>query len=174
MQGHSGIVEAASGSAPIYKQANAPIEARIRDLMHRMTPAEKVRQLDLYAGAPALMSRHTDDTHAAKDAVFLPEKAEALWGNLGVGGIHDLNPTPEQSNAIQRWVIAHNRLGIPALFIEEGLHGFDTGTVFPAPINLAATFDPELAQQTGAAIAAEARGQPASSAVNASLKAEPI
>lgn len=157
MLAYSGAVRAASDRAPLYKQSNAPIEARIRDLMHRMTPEEKVRQLDLYAGAPALMSRHTDDTHAAKDAVFLPEKAEALWGNLGVGGIHDLNPTPEQSNAIQRWVIAHNRLGIPALFIEEGLHGFDTGTVFPAPLNLAATFDPELAQQTGSAIAAEAR-----------------
>jgi beta-glucosidase len=141
----------------MYKQPNAPVELRIHDLMQRMTLEEKVRQLDLYAGAPVLMSRHTDDTHAAKDAVFLPEKAEALWGSLGVGGIHDLNPTPEESNAIQRWVIAHNRLGIPALFIEEGLHGFDTGTVFPAPLNLAATFDPKLAQQTGAAIAAEAR-----------------
>lgn len=149
--------QSVSNAVPVYKQADAPIEARIQDLMRRMTPEEKVRQLDLYAGAPALMSKHTDNTHAAKDAVFLPEKAEALWGDLGVGGIHDLNPTPEQSNAIQRWVIAHNRLGIPALFIEEGLHGFDTGTVFPAPINLAATFDPELAQQTGAAIAAEAR-----------------
>jgi len=149
--------QSASDTAPVYKQRSTPIEARIQDLMGRMKPEEKVRQLDLYAGAPALVSRHTDDTHAAKDAVFLPEKAEALWGDLGVGGIHDLNPTPEQSNAIQRWVIAHNRLGIPALFIEEGLHGFDTGTVFPAPINLAATFDPDLAQKTGAAIAAEAR-----------------
>lgn len=152
-----GAAQAASNSVPLYKQANAPIEARLQDLMHRMTPEEKVRQLDLYAGAPALMSSHTDDTHAAKDAVFLPEKAEALWGSLGVGGIHDLNPTPEQSNAIQRWVITHNRLGIPALFVEEGLHGFDTGTVFPAPINLAATFDAGVGQQTGAAIAAEAR-----------------
>jgi len=149
--------QSTSDTAPVYKQRSTPIEARIQDLMARMKPEEKVRQLDLYAGAPALMSRHTDDTHAAKDAVFLPEKAEALWGDLGVGGIHDLNPTPEQSNTIQRWVIAHNRLGIPALFIEEGLHGFDTGTVFPAPINLAATFDPGLAQKTGAAIAAEAR-----------------
>ncbi len=157
MLSHYGTVSAESDRIPVYKQSNTPIEARIRDLMHRMTPEEKVRQLDLYAGAPALMSRHTDETHAAKDAIFLPEKAEALWGNLGVGGIHDLNPTPEQSNTIQRWVIAHSRLGIPALFIEEGLHGFDTGTVFPAPINLAATFDPGLAQQTGAAIAAEAR-----------------
>ena len=157
------LVPVRSGAAqspsdvPVYKQADAPIEARIQDLMHRMKPEEKVRQLDLYAGAPAIMSAHTDETHAAKDATFLPAKAEALWGDLGVGGIHDLNPTPEQSNTIQRWVIAHNRLGIPALFIEEGLHGFDTGTVFPAPINLAATFDPGLAQQTGAAIAAEAR-----------------
>lgn len=153
----SGTGQSVSEEIPVYRQTAVPIEARIHDLMQRMTPEEKVRQLDLYAGAPALMSRHTDDTHAAKDAVFLPEKAAALWGNLGVGGIHDLNPTPEQSNAIQKWVIAHNRLGIPALFIEEGLHGFDTGTVFPAPLNLAATFDTKLAQQTGAAIATEAR-----------------
>ena len=157
MLARDGDSQSAFTAVSEYKQPTAPIEARIQDLMRRMTPEEKVRQLDLYAGAPALMSSHTDDTHAAKDAVFLPEKAEALWGSLGVGGIHDLNPTPEQSNAIQRWVIAHNRLGIPALFIEEGLHGFDTGTVFPAPISLAATLDPELAQQTGAAIASEAR-----------------
>jgi beta-glucosidase len=53
--------------------------------------------------------------------------------------------------------MAHNRLGIPALFIEEALHGYGKGTVFPAPINLAATWNRDLAQQTGAAIAAEAR-----------------
>jgi beta-glucosidase len=93
----------------------------------------------------------------SRSANFVPEKAQALWGRLGVGGIHDLNPTPAQANAIQQWVIAHNRLGIPALFIEEALHGFDTGTVFPAPITLSATWNPAIAEQTGAAIAAEAR-----------------
>ncbi|HEY3987885.1 MAG TPA: glycoside hydrolase family 3 N-terminal domain-containing protein [Acidobacteriaceae bacterium] len=144
-------------ASSLYKQTNAPIEARVNDLLHRMTLEEKVRQLDMYSGARYIVDKHTDDTHAAGDAVFLPEKAQSLWGSLGVGSIHDLNPTPEQANAIQRWVIAHNRLGVPALFIEEGLHGFDTGTVFPAPINLAATWNPEIAQQTGAAIAAEAR-----------------
>ena len=110
--------------------------------MHRMTLEEKARQLDMYSSAREIVDKHTDDTHAALDAVFLPEKAQSIWGDLGVGSIHDLNPTPEQANTIQRWVIAHNRLGIPALFIEEGLHGFDTGTVFPAPINLAATWNP--------------------------------
>ena len=54
-------------------------------------------------------------------------------------------------------MIAHNRLGIPALFIEEGLHGFNTGTVFPAPIGLAGTWDPEIVWETAATIAAEAR-----------------
>ncbi|HVC90743.1 MAG TPA: glycoside hydrolase family 3 N-terminal domain-containing protein [Acidobacteriaceae bacterium] len=145
------------GDRPLYKQAGAPVEKRMDDLMRRMTIQEKVRQLDMYSGATELMSKHSDPTHAAPDAVFLPEKAQQLWGDLGVGAIHDLNPTPEQSNAIQEWVMSHNRLGIPALFIEEGLHGFDTGTVFPAPIGLAATWNPEIARETGSVIASEAR-----------------
>jgi beta-glucosidase len=154
---HLSLVHAQANQMPLYKQPGAPIEARIDDLVRRMTLEEKARQLDMYSSAREIVDKHTDDTHAAIDAVFQPERALSLWGNLGVGSIHDLNPTPEQANTIQRWVIAHNRLGIPALFIEEGLHGFDTGTVFPAPINLAATWNPEIAQQTGAAIAAEAR-----------------
>ena len=133
------------------------MERRLDDLMRRMTPAEKARQLDLYSGAKALVDKQTDETHAAQGAVFLPDKAQALFGDLGVGGIHDLYPTAEQANQIQAWVISHNRLGIPAIFIEEALHGYDTGTVFPAPIGLAATWDPEIARRSAEAIAAEAR-----------------
>jgi beta-glucosidase len=147
----------ATAKQALYQQAGAPIDKRVDDLLRRMTVEEKVRQLDMYAGAKDLVDKHTDDTHAAADAVFLPEKAQGLWGDLGVGSVHDLYPTPEQANALQKWVIGHNRLGIPALFIEEGLHGFNTGTVFPTPLNLAATWNPEIAQETGAAIAAEAR-----------------
>lgn len=144
-------------STPKYKDAHVPLEERVNDLLSLMTPGEKARQLDMYSSAREIVSAHTDDTHAALDATFAPEKAEAIWGSLGVGAVHDLNPTAVQANAIQKWVISHNRLGIPALFIEEGLHGYDTGTVFPAPIGLAGTWDPELARETGAAIAAEAR-----------------
>lgn len=150
------VAPAVPASAP-YKQHNLPIERRLDDLIGRMTLEEKVRQLDLYSGATAIVDRHSDDTHATREALFVPEKAQALFGDLGMGGIHDLNPTPAQSNAIQRWVVEHNRLGIPVLFIEEALHGFDTGTVFPAPIGLAATWDPEVARRTGAVIASEAR-----------------
>ena len=154
-----GPAQQAPGARCLYRQANAPVERRIDDLVSRMTLEEKVRQLDLYSGARALVDKQKDPTHAADDAVFLPEKAEALWGSLGVGGVHDLYPTAEQSNAIQRWVISHNRLGIPVLFTGEGLHGLfeENETVFPAPINLAATWNPKIARQTGAAIAAESR-----------------
>jgi beta-glucosidase len=147
----------ATDSSALYKQGGLPIEQRVEDLLRRMTLEEKVRQLDLYSGATALVDVHTDETHAAATAHFLPDRAQALWGDLGVGAIHDLNPTPEQANAIQAWVLAHNRLGIPVFFIEEGLHGFDTGTVFPAPIGLSATWNPGLVRNVGAAIAAEAR-----------------
>lgn len=156
-QAEAKTAQSPKASSPVYKQAEAPVESRVQDLLTRMTLEEKVRQLDLYSGATALVDKQTDSTHAAPDAVFLPEKAQSLWGSLGVGGIHDINAAPEQSNAIQKWVIEHSRLGIPALFIEEALHGFDKGTVFPAAINLAATWNRSLVQQTGAAIAAEAR-----------------
>lgn len=144
-------------AVPLYRQEHAPIESRVRDLLSRMTLQEKVRQLDMYKGAVEFLDKPKDHTHTDPASAFQPQKALALLGNLGVGSIHDLYPTPTQSNVIQRWVIAHNRLGIPVLFIEEGLHGYNKGTVFPAPINLAATWDAELARRTGADIAAEAR-----------------
>ncbi len=149
--------QAAATDLPVYKQPHAPIEARVDDLVRRMTLAEKVRQLDLYAGAKELVEAHSDDTHAVPTAAFVPPRAQALFGSLGVGGIHDLYPTPAQANAIQQWVMAHNRLGIPTLFVEEALHGYDTGTVFPAPIGLSATWDVPLVQETAASIASEAR-----------------
>src|SRR5258706_25174 len=80
-------------------------------------------------------------------------------GNLGVGSMHDLYPFPRLYNQVQSWIIGSNRLGIPAIFIEEGLHGFMTydQTIFPQSVNLASTWNPELARRTGAAIAAETR-----------------
>jgi beta-glucosidase len=140
-----------------YRQPNLPTEDRVRDLLNRMTVEEKARQLDMYAGVPDLVDQHLDKTHAAPNAKLQTQNAENLFGTLGVGSIHDLYPSAELSNEIQRWTIAHSRLGIPAIFIEEGLHGYSDGTVFPAPINLAATWNPDLARRTAAAIASEMR-----------------
>ncbi len=101
-------------SAP-YRQSNLPIDDRVRDLLQRMTLEEKARQLDMYAGVPDLVDKAVDKTHASPDARFQTNTAERLFSGLGVGSIHDLYPSAELSNQIQRWVIAHSRLGIPAI-----------------------------------------------------------
>src|SRR5436309_15450096 len=86
---------ATPSATPLYRQPKAPVEARVQDLLRRLTLEEKVRQLDLYTAARTIVDKHSDDTHAAPDAVFLPDKAQALFGTLGVGGLHALNPTPQ-------------------------------------------------------------------------------
>lgn len=145
-----------------YKQSGLPVEDRVRDLLSRMTVEEKARQLDMYRGytvatRQGLKKGEDQAPKGMKASEFLPEKTAAAFGSLGVGSIHDLYATVELNNVIQSWVMKNTRLGIPVLFAEEGLHYFPPGTIFPAPINLAATWNRELATRTGAAIAAETR-----------------
>jgi len=154
----------AQGEQPPYKNPNLGVDTRVADLIGRMTLEEKARQLDMYFGCEDLLDKNKNQTvdhhtHAKPDAIFDPQFAKRSLGNLGVGSVHDLYPRAKLSNRIQEWVIKSNRLGIPALFIEEGLHGYMDydETVFPQSINLATTWNPELARQTGAAIAAQAR-----------------
>jgi hypothetical protein len=108
-------------------------------------------------GVPDLIDKSIDATHVAKDGKFRTDQAQKLIGSLGAGSIHDLYGSAALNNEIQTWVMQHSRLGIPVLFAEEGLHGFNTGTIFPAQINLAATWNSQLARQTSEVIAAEAR-----------------
>jgi beta-glucosidase len=158
----SGILasKAQDASSP-YKNPNLTVDARVADLIGRMTLEEKVRQLDMYFGCEAVLetNQYTGRTHAKPDAIFNPEMAGKNLGTLGIGSIHDIYPRAKLSNRVQEWVMKSNRLGIPTLFIEEGLHGYmdNDEIVFPQSINLAATWNPDLARQTGAAIAAQAR-----------------
>jgi beta-glucosidase len=150
-----------TGDLPVYRQADRAVDDRVADLINRMTVQEKARQLDMYSGSDDFLAENQklDKTHAKAEAVFDPQLAAKFLGTLGAGSLHDLYPRAKLYNAIQAWVIRSNRLGIPALFLEEGLHGYMgmDETVFPQSVNLAATANPELAAQTGAAIAAEAR-----------------
>ncbi len=159
------MVLKAQDAPPPYKNSNLAVEVRVTDLLGRMTLEEKARQLDMYFGCESLLNTNltakslASKTHANLDAVFDPHSAEKNLGTLGVGSIHDLYPRARLYNCAQAWIMDSNRLGIPALFIEEGLHGymdFDE-TVFPQSINLATTWNSELARRTGAAIAAQAR-----------------
>lgn len=140
-----------------------PVGARVKDLLGRMTLEEKARQLDMYAGSSTFIPQNERSskkhTHALANATLDSSRAGRELGDLGAGSVHDFYPTARLYNAAQSFVIHSNRLGIPALFIEEGLHGYQGfgQTVFPQSVNLASTWDTTLARNEGAAIASEAR-----------------
>lgn len=156
------ISSASAQETPLpYKNPALAVDDRVADLLSRMTLEEKARQLDMYFGCEAFLhtNQYSGRTHANQDAVFDAQMAAQNLGTNGVGSIHDLYPRPALYNRAQAWIMASSRLGIPALFLEEGLHGYmdRDETVFPQSINLATTWNTNLARQTGAAIAAQAR-----------------
>jgi len=132
-----------------YQNSEVPIEKRVNDLVSRMTLQEKIRQMDMYRSREFMSDSVTIDTVNAKKIL-----------SEGIGAIHDFYPeTSEVSNGLQKFVISSSRLGIPALFIEEGLHGYQglNGTDYPVPMGMGSMWDPELVYKIGHAIAEEAR-----------------
>jgi len=62
-------------------------------------------------------------------------------------------------NSLQRYAVEKTRLGIPLLFIEEGLHGYEGygSTAFPIPLQLSSAWDTSLVHQIGRVVGTEAR-----------------
>lgn len=143
-----------SGKQYPYQDANVPVDKRVEDLIGRMTVDEKIKQLDMYWGKEIA---HMDGHDASS---FSEEKAIAVMGTTGIGSVHDLYPQKvEIANQIQRHAIERTRLGIPVLFIEEGLHGYvgKGSTTFPIPIQLACAWDTTLVRKIGEVIGKESR-----------------
>src|SRR5438309_11883530 len=61
--------------------------------------------------------------------------------------------TARQVNAYQRVAVEQSRLHIPILFGLDVIHGFRTE--FPVPLGLAASWDPDLIEQTARVAARE-------------------
>lgn len=147
---------------PVYKDPGAPAERRTRDLLARMTLAEKIAQM-------TCVWRKKDETLLDADGNFDPGKAKKAFRNRrGIGQVgrpsdagsgKNARQTAELANAIQKFFLENTRLGIPVMFHEECLHGHAAidATSFPQPIGLAATFDPDLVQALFTMTAYEAR-----------------
>ncbi len=152
---------------PPYKDPARPVDARVADLLARMTLDEKVAQLQaIWNGKGRIQNA---------DGTFNPANAPALLGN-GIGQVSrpsEIATTPtgprlrtprqhaEFTNADQRRVIENTRLGIPVMFHEEALHGLAAlhGTHFPIPIGLASSWDPALVERVMTIAAREARSR---------------
>ncbi|HWB94306.1 MAG TPA: glycoside hydrolase family 3 N-terminal domain-containing protein [Puia sp.] len=147
-----------------YKNPKLPVERRVDDLLARMTVTEKIRQLDMYWGKQvarmtgARGGEHTAEGHEAAD--WDEAKTTAMLGTEGAGSVHDFYPlSAATANKVQRYAMEKTRLGIPVLFIEEGLHGYSGlgSTSFPIPLELSGAWDTSLVYRVGRAIATETR-----------------
>ena len=107
-------------------------EDRVEALLQQMTLKEKIGQLNqLSVGG---FDHHTAGMMRA-----------GMVGSI----LNECNP--KVLNRYQKVAVEESRLGIPLIISRDVIHGFKT--MFPIPLGLAATFDPELVEQ-GARVAA--------------------
>ncbi|WP_371530785.1 glycoside hydrolase family 3 C-terminal domain-containing protein [Streptomyces sp. NBC_01283] len=159
-------------SAPLYREAAAPAADRVRDLLSRMTLAEKVGQVNQRMYGWQAYER-TPDGHRLTDA-FRTEVA-AFDGMGALYGLQRADPwsgvtfadgisaadAARVADSVQRHVMENTRLGIPVLLVEEVPHGHQAleGTVLPVNLAVGATWDPDLYEAAAAGAAAELRAR---------------
>ena len=157
-----------NGAKDVYEDPSAPIDARIEDLLSRMTLEEKTCQMVTLYGYKRVL----------QDEQPTPEWKDKLWKD-GIGAIDEqLNgfrgwgTQPYESkytwpasthakalNNIQRWFIEQTRLGIPVDFTNEGIRGVENlkATEFPTQLGLGHTWNKALIRQVGRITGREAR-----------------
>ena len=109
-----------------------PVEIKIDALLSRMTIQEKIGQMNQLTG-----------TGLSTDMI-----SQIKSGNVG-SILNELDI--KTTNELQRLAVKESRLGIPVIFARDVIHGFKT--IFPIPLGLAATWNPQLVE-SGARIAA--------------------
>jgi beta-glucosidase len=144
---------ARADKTPVYKDPKANIDARIADLLPRMTLEEKASQL-----SQGNIGNWINITTNEFNATGLAWNMQYRAGSFYVG-----YPVPQQWIAqgvkqAQDYLMKNTTLGIPALVQTEGIHGFLIGnaTIFNSPIAYACSWNPSLVQKMGVVIAQEA------------------
>lgn len=120
-----------------YRNANLPVDERVKDLLSRMTTAEKIAQL--------VQARTQKQVNGAA--------AGLVYAEVGAGPEENATRFAEAQEKLSA-----TRLGIPGLAGNEGLHGllFHGCTIYPQAIALGSTWNPSLVKKMAAEIAVEA------------------
>ncbi|MGI5507349.1 glycoside hydrolase family 3 N-terminal domain-containing protein [Lentzea sp. CA-135723] len=137
----------------VWRNPHAPVADRVRDLVARMTPQEKIAQLQgIWAGIDAggEMAPHQHEFAVA------PQDFDVLTQH-GLGQltrVFGTRPIAPEVGArtlarTQRQIIESSRFGIPAIAHEECLTGLAAwqATVYPSPLCWGATFEPDLVRR---------------------------
>jgi beta-glucosidase len=137
------------------------IEARVDDLIQRMTLAEKVGQL--VQGSPfrpadvaAFIAKVQAAQASGQPAPGGPDPRPDLDDLIRAGRVGSLLNVMDVAlvNRCQRAAVEQSRLGIPLIVGHDVIHGYRT--VFPIPLAEACTWDPALLERAARAAAEEA------------------
>ncbi len=150
-----------------YKDSSAPIEKRVQDLLSRMTLQEKLAQMHALWLVLSEDGEHKLRPDASNDfSTGDPEGVKALFAHglgqitrpMGTFGVEPRDGV-RALNRFQKDIIEGTRLGIPVMSHEECLSGLmaQGATLFPTPLSMAATWNPDLIERVGGAIGAECR-----------------
>ena len=155
-----------NGKMDTYENPEAPIEARIQDLLDQMTVEEKTCQLATLYGSGRIL-QDSLPTARWKEEVWKDGIANIDEQLNGIGSgrkrypelIYPFSNHAKAINQIQQWFIEETRLGIPVDFSNEGIHGLNhtKATPFPAPIGIGSTWNRELVHQAGSIAGKEAK-----------------
>ena len=151
---------------PAYKNADLSDEARLEDLLSRMTLAEKIGQMSQYVG-PKHIARSeknlTLEEMKASDAfgMYPSLHSSQIPDVIRAGRIGSfLHVTdPEEANLLQRYA-SESRLGIPLLIGIDAIHGNGLvrgATIYPSPITMASSWNLDLVRQSSVETAREVR-----------------
>lgn len=117
----------------------------VKELVKKMTLREKLGQMTqldgFYFSESAAITGPINEMNISEDDISL------LGSVLGTTGA-------ERTINIQKRYLEKNRLGIPLLFMADVIHGYRT--IFPVPLALGCTWDPDLVEQAMRVAAKEA------------------
>jgi beta-glucosidase len=126
-----------------YQNAALPIDARVKDLLSRMTVEEKAGQLNQLNGG-AFTGPAAND--AGQNEKAKKVKDGRVGSLLNVVGVAD-------TRAIQKTAM-ESRLGIPLIFGYDVIHGYKT--IFPIPLAEACSWDLKAIEKNSSIAAKEA------------------
>lgn len=117
---------------PVYKDKNAPIEARIENLLSLMTLDEKIKQMNQWTYGKNANPNNIGD------------KMKAV--NPEIGSLLYRSTNPEYRNQIQKKAMTESRLGIPIIFGFDCIHGYRT--VFPISLGQSCSWNTDLVKES--------------------------
>ncbi len=141
-----------------FRDPSLPVADRVSDLLGRLTLEEKAGQLSqfFYFGLGEIPADLDLDALPPEHRAFVeqPLMVQRAAGSGNAGSVLFVKDA-RTANMLQALAVEESRLGIPLLFGFDVIHGYRT--IFPVPIALAASWQPQLIEDAQATAATEAR-----------------